>query len=66
MNADRIFVTILRCSDSLVAFVASALVHVKIVTAWQQETWQFWLAKVLRGCVQLLHFLPFRPEFKPF
>jgi hypothetical protein len=64
MNADRIFVGILRCSNSLVAFVASVLTHAKNVTADRRKTCRFWHAKMLRARVQLLQRLPFRPEIE--
>jgi hypothetical protein len=50
---------------SLVAFVASAFIHTKNVTAVRHWTCKIRPPKVLRASVQLLHFLPFRPEFSP-
>ncbi len=49
----------------LVAIVASAFVHTKIVTAGRHWTCKLRPPKVLRASVQLLHFLPFRPEIDP-
>jgi hypothetical protein len=62
MNAYRIFAAPL----SLVAFVASAFVHVKIITAGRHWICKFRPPKVLRASVQLLQLLPFRPEIEPF
>jgi hypothetical protein len=55
----------LALHNSLVAFVASAFVHTKIVTAGRRNTCGFWQLKVLRARVQLLQLLPFRPEIEP-
>jgi hypothetical protein len=46
---------------SLVAFVASGFVHVKIITVGCHWTCEFRSPKVLRASVQLLQRLPFRP-----
>jgi hypothetical protein len=67
MNADGRgsgFCQDLASHDSLVAFVASGLVHVKIITTGRRETYRFRHPKVLRASVQLLQPPPFRPEFK--
>ncbi len=48
---------------SLVAFVASALVHTKIITTGRHTTCHFRHPQSVARRVQLLQLLPFRPEF---